>query len=199
MKDILAYFVVLPLLITGCSSSLKIQSEPSDVEVYISQQESKEKKLLGKTPVEVSYNDLKEKLGSSISPSDMLVVTLENREYESEKVYVPPASFGMTTTHVQVKLTPKKEVSNAGNILQRLHNAQKFAQAGQFERAHVETDKVLELDPKFVRALSMKGSISYLQKKYDESIKWFEKALALDPAFEEAVKMIAKIKQEQKK
>ncbi len=191
--------LVFTLLAMGCSSSLKVQSEPAGVEVFISQQESKEKKSFGKTPVEITYNDLREKLGSSLSPSDMLVVSLESREFEPEKVYVPPSSFGVTTTHVQVRLTPKKEVSNAAGILQRLHNAQKFAQAGQFERAHVETDKVLEIDPKFTRALSMKGSISYLQKNYDEALKWFEKALAVDASFEEAVRMIAKIKQEKSK
>lgn len=44
----------------------------------------------------------------------------------------------------------------------------------------------------------MKGSIFYLQKNYDEALKWFEKALAADSSFEEAVKMINKIKQERK-
>jgi tetratricopeptide (TPR) repeat protein len=196
MKNLVFAFGFLALC--SCSSMLKIQTEPAGVEVFISQQDSKEKKSIGKTPVEISREELREKLGSSISPSDMLVINLESREFESEKIYVPPSSFGATGTIVQVKMTSRKEAGNASQILQRLHNTQKFAQAGQFERAHIETDKVLEVDPQFVRALSMKGSIFYLQKNYDEAVKWYEKALAVDSSFDEAVKMIAKIKQERK-
>ena len=69
---------------------------------------------------------------------------------------------------------------------------------GLSRRAQIETDKALEVDPKFVRSLSMKGSLYYMQKNYNEAVAWFEKALAVDNSFEEAVKMIAKIKQERK-
>lgn len=194
-------FVSIALLgggLIGCSSVLKIQSEPSGAEAFIAQQDSTDRKLLGRTPVEIKYSELRDKLGSNVSPSDMLVVTLELQDMETQKIFVPPTSFGTTNINVQVKMASKKEVGSANNILQWLHNAQKFAQGGEFERAHIEVDKVLAVDAKFVRALSMKGSVYYLQKNYDEAAKWFEKALATDGSFEEAVKMLNKIKQERK-
>jgi len=186
-------------LLVGCSSKLKIQSEPSDIEVFVAQQNSAQKKSLGKTPIEITYSDLSEKVGGTQSSGEFLNISFEAKDFDIEKVLLPSKPFGLTSTQIYVKLTPLKDVSQARDILQKLHNAQKFAQAGQFDRAFVDIDKVLEVDPSFIRALSLKGSVYYLQKNYDEALKWFEKALALDGSFEEAVKMIAKIKEEKKK
>lgn len=190
---------LLPVLLAagcGTTAKLKVQSEPPEAEVYVSQQRSTEKKLIGKTPLEISYNELFEKAGSSVAPGEFLNIYVQAKNFETEKVLLPPNAFGNTSTMVQVKLQATNEVINAGQILQRLHNAQKFAQSAQFERAHIEVDHALEIDPKFIRALSLKASIYYLEKKYDDSVKWYEKALAIDSSFDEAVKMISRIKQE---
>ncbi len=176
-----------------------MQSEPSDVEVFASAQNSNQKKSLGKTPLEIKYSELYEKAGFTPSNGEFLSITLEGKDYDVEKLLLPPAPYGLTSSQMFVKLTPLKDVSQAKEILQKLHIAQKFAQAAQFERALVEIDKVLEVDPKFIRALSLKGSVYYLQKNFDEALKWFEKALSLDGSFEEAIKMITKIKEEKKK
>ena len=185
--------------LTSCSSKLIVQSDPSDVEVFASAQNSNQKKSIGKTPLEIKYSDLYEKAGFTPSNGEFLYISLEGKDYDVEKVLLPPTPYGLTSSHVLVKLTPLKDVSQAKEILQKLHIAQKFAQAAQFERALVEIDKVLEVDPNFIRALSLKGSVYYLQKNFDEALKWFEKALSLDGSFEEAVKMISKIKEEKKK
>jgi len=183
----------------GCSSKIKIQSEPSDIEVFAAQQNSSQKKSLGKTPIEISYTYLGDKVGGTPASGEFLNLSFESKDFDTKIVLLPSKPFGLTSTQVYVKLTPLKDVSQARDILQKLHNAQKFAQAGQFERAFVDIDKVLEVDPSFIRALSLKGSVYYLQKNYDEALKWFEKALALDSSFDEAIKMIAKIREEKKK
>lgn len=197
LKNIILSFVFF--LTMSCTSKLKIQSEPADIEVFVAQQNSTQKKSLGKTPLEITYSDLNEKIGVTQNSGEFISISFESKDYDIEKVLLLAKPFGMTSTQVFVKLTPLKDVSHARDILQKLHNAQKFAQAAQFDRALVDIDKVLEVDPNFIRALSLKGSIYYLQKNYDEALKWFEKALALDGSFEEAIKMIAKIKEEKKK
>lgn len=194
-----SFILIFIFLFSGCSSKLKIKSEPIDIEVFVAQQNSVQKKSLGKTPLEITYSELYEKIGGTQNAGEFINMSFESKDYDVEKVLLPSKPFGLTSTEVYVKLTPLKDVSQARDILQKLHNAQKFAQAGQFDRALVDIDKVLEVDPGFIRALSLKGSVYYLQKNYDEALKWFEKALALDSSFEEAVKMIAKIKEEKKK
>ena len=198
MKNIFCALLFLGLTI-GCSSKLKIQSEPSDAEVFVSQQKSLERKSLGKTPLELSYKDFTEKAGGAPPSGEFFVLQFELKDYETEKLLLPSQPFGATSSQVSAKMVPAKEANEARDILQRLHNAQKFAYNSQFERAIVEVDKVLELDPKFARALSLKGSIFYLQKKYDEAIVWFEKSLSADPSFDEALRMINKIKAEKQK
>jgi tetratricopeptide (TPR) repeat protein len=191
-------FVFFIFASLGCSTKLKVQSEPTDAEVFVSQQYSTEKKSLGKTPLEISYAELNEKSGGPPKAGEFLVLSFEAKDFEAEKILLPAAPFGATDSNVSVRMVASKDANRAKNILDRLHNAQKFAQSSQFERAHIETDKVLEIDPNFLRALSMKGSIYYLQKQYEEALKWFEKALAADNSFEEAAKMISKIRQERK-
>ena len=202
MKFILNSFIgilFIGFLFISCTSKIKIQSVPSDAEIFISQQNSLERKSLGKTPLEISVKDFSEKAGGQLRNGEFYILTIESKDCESEKILLPPQPFGVTETQVIAKLIPLKEGIQAKGILERLHNAQKFAQGGQFERALMETDKVLEIDSKLTRALSMKGSIYYLQKKYDEALTWFDKAIIQDPSFEEAVHMINKIKAEKKK
>ncbi len=190
----------LSLIVFGCSGpQLKIQSDPSNAQVFAAQQSSKERKLIGTTPLEISFKDLYEKTGGASQASgDYLALTFEANNLEPEQIMLPPVTYGTSTMNLRVALGPKKEVKGAGAILQRLHNTQKFAQAGQLERAQIEVDKALEIDPQFVRSLSMKGSLYYLQKDYTEALKWFEKALAVDSSFEQALKMITRIKEEKK-
>ena len=197
--SVLSILFLLSIVVSGCSSPrLKVQSTPSNAQVFLAQQSAKDRKLLGTTPLEITFKDLYEKAGSSPSNGEYLVLTLENASLEPERVLLPPVSFGSNVMNVKVQLSPKMDVKRAESILQRLHNAQKFAQAGQFERAQIETDKALDVDPTYVRSVSMKGSIFYMQKNYDEATKWFEKALAIDANFDQAVKMIARIKEERK-
>lgn len=187
-------------LFVGCTSKIKIQSEPTETTVFVGQQNTLDRRPLGKAPLELTFNELAEKAGGSMKTGDYIVLTFEAKDYETEKLLLPVPVFGATNTNVFVKLqnSSEKKDSIYREILQRLHNAQKYAQASLFERALIETDKVLELDPKFERALSMKGSIYYLQKNYTEALKWFDEAIRVDPAFEEAIKMINKIKAEMK-
>lgn len=187
-------------LFSGCTSKIKIQAEPTDVNVFVGQQNTLDRRPLGMAPLELSFNELSEKAGGSMKTGDYVVLTFEAKDYETEKVLLPVPVLGATSTNLFVKLQNSNERKESiyREILQRLHNAQKYAQASQFERALIETDKVLDLDPKFERALSMKGSIYYLQKNYIQALKWFDEAIRIDPAFDEAIKMINKIKAEMK-
>lgn len=194
-----AVTILSGLLFLSCSSKLKIQSEPSDAEVFVSQQNSLDRKSLGKAPLDISYSDLIDKAGGTARTGEFYVLSFELKDHETEKLLLPPQPFGATQANVVAKLVPSKDANQAKDILQRMHNAQKFAQSGQFERAMAETDKILEVDAKFARALSLKGSIYFLQKNYDDALAWFEKALASDPSFDDALRMINKIKAEKKK
>lgn len=186
--------IIGSILFVGCSTKLVISTEPTEVDVTLKLPNG-EKKPLGKTPTEVTLSDLEKDLPLTASTGEMLELQFEKTDFESQRIWIPPAKFGMTTVNVFTKLKSGTDQAKlADSLLQYLHNAQKFAANGNFERAIQEVDIALEKNPRFVRGLSMKGAILFNQGKWDDSRKWYEKALNIDNSFDEAVKMIDQIK-----
>lgn len=50
-----------------------------------------------------------------------------------------------------------------------------------FPSALRDTDKCLEIDPTFVKALSRKGNIHFGLKEFHKALETFEKGLKLEP------------------
>ena len=197
MEKNLSYFSLILMCanLIACSTGLTVKSEPADADVYIQAKDSESKTVIGKTPLTITEAELQEKAKVDPSASDYYVLTVEKKGYAPEKLLVPPTRLGHIETVVSAKLTESGNSSLITNkLLGHLFNAQKFANLAQFERAQSEIDKALEIEPKFARAMSLRGSIYFVQKNYNESLTWFEKALTAEPNFEEAVKMIAQIK-----
>lgn len=184
----------LALFFSGCATKLVLLSEPSEVEISLKLPNG-EKKSLGKTPTELSLSDLEKDLPLTAATGEMLELLFEKNDFESQQVWIPSTKFGMTKVALFTKLKAGTDQAKlADSLLQYLHNAQKFASNGNFDRALQEVDLVLEKNPKFIRALSMKGALLFNQEKWDDSRKWYEKALSFDNSFDEAVKMIDQIK-----
>lgn len=195
-KDIsfLQIAILWILVLLGCTPSLTIRSDPSEAIVNVSLPNG-QKKELGKTPFDISYTEIEKVLPLSALTGEMIPLLFEKKEFESMTVMVPASHFGMLSTSVLSKMKPMQDSTlSATQLLQYLHNTQKFVNSGNFQRGLEEIDKAIEKDPKFIRALSMKASIYFVQKKWDDSLIWYEKALSLDNSFDEAIKMIAEIK-----
>lgn len=196
------YFKCLAALIvffaiTNCSSLFVVNSDPGKSDVFYVDIKTKEKKILGQTPYQIDVEELRNKAGESISSGDFFTVIVEKPGYVSESYNIPTTRFGMLVTQLNAKLKEGKseeEKKMAKEILDRIFLAQKFALMQQFERAHIEVDKILTDYPTFPRALSMRATLYYAQKNYIESAKWYEEALKVDPQFDEAVKMLARVK-----
>jgi hypothetical protein len=187
---------VIGLLITvGCGSTLIVRSEPGDAKVSILQAGSRDAKAIGATPVEITDKSLQEILQIDPNSSNYYEVMIEKEGFETEKLMVPSARFVPMKTTVEVRLRPgSSEMRLASQLVQLLLNAQKFATKAEYDRAQVELDRALLIDPNFTRAMTMRGSIFFLQGRYQDSLTWYEKALALDSKLDEAVKMITQVK-----
>lgn len=187
-------YILLLFLIWGCAPKMMIKSDPSEatVSLYLPNGVKKE---IGKTPFEIPYSDLENAVPLSPATGEMVPLMFEKADQEPLLVMVPTVRFGLVSTSVLAKLKAgQNSADTAQQLLQFLHNAQKFVNAGNFDRAHIEVDSALAKNPKFIRGLSMKASIFYVQKKWDESLSWYEKALALDNSFDEAIRMISEIR-----
>lgn len=190
---------LLILFITGCSSAFKVTSEPPDAEVALKVGENAERKIIGKTPLNMPYSEVSKAVGKDLKPGEFITLEVVKPGFVTESLNIPGTRFGTTLTEIQLKLKPDsktgEDAKSANDILTKLFLAQKFANSQQFERALIELDQLLTQYPKFARALSMKGSIYLVQKRYDESLKWYEEALKADPQMEDTVKLSAKVRE----
>ena len=192
-------FAGLALLFTsGCmTQTFTVTSEPPQADVYYQPPGATEKRTIGKTPISMPMKDLKAIIGETASSGQYFPVTVEKTGYNSETLQIPASRFGTLVTALDVKLKEgvvAKEEKTAKVLIDHLFLAQKYAVTLQFERAQIEIDKILADFPTFPRALSMRASIFYAQKNYNESLKWYEAALKVDPNMDDAVKMAAKIR-----
>jgi tetratricopeptide (TPR) repeat protein len=200
MRHTLVSLMILTLTSAlGCAgASFQVKSDPIDAEVFVENPKTGMKKSIGKTPVEVSPSTLKEVAGPEILAGEYFNVIVEKKGFLTQRQSVPSTRFGTLLTSLEVKMKEGEDVKQAkiaGEILDRLFAAQKFALKKEYERAQIEIDRVIAEYPEFPRALSMRASIYFVQGKFAESIKWYEQALKYDPKMEEAIKMIARAKQ----
>ncbi len=178
----------------GCTPALTVRSEPPGA-LVTSTMRNGEKQELGRTPFSILYSDLEKVSPLASVTGEMIPLVFEKEGSEQVTLMVPTVRMGLSSATITAKLKSIEEATaTADSLLQYLHNAQKFANAGNYQRALEEVDKAIEKDSRFIRALSMKGSIYFVQSRWDDSLVWYEKALSLDNGFEEAVKMIAEIK-----
>ncbi|MCB9086042.1 MAG: tetratricopeptide repeat protein [Bdellovibrionaceae bacterium] len=186
---------ILLVLLSACSSKMIIKTEPEGAEVFIKGSGGGKKHSLGSTPLHLSLSEIESKVVVDPGAGEYYELIVEKSKWRTESIMVPVARLSTLETRIDVKLQSQEDEGRiASQMVQHLFNAQKFAGFKEFDRAQVELDKALELDDRFVRALSMRGSIYYLQGNLDESLKWYEKALNIDPKLQDAIEMIDKIR-----
>ena len=175
-------------------TNLKIISQPKEVDIFISEMGGTTLTFVGKTPIEITDRELKEKF--KISPSEMDFFQIQARKigYQSEKLLVPLGGWLQSSASIRVYLKEGKDIgSDVEKIVQRIFNAQKLVEKSQYGQAHEQFDEILGQYPKLSRVMSMKAGTYYLQKQFDESKLWYEKALKEDPNRTDAVIMLEKI------
>ena len=196
MKTILKILFLFSLTcLTACHPTLSVKSEPAEAEVFIQPKGAEAKISLGKTPLSIPVEEIQGKAKINPSSGDYVELSITKKGFATERILVPPTRLGNMETIVVTKLKEGTDESlTANKLLNHLYTAQKFANQTQFERAQAELDKALELEPRFSKALSLRGSIYFIQKNYPEALNWFEKSLASDPGAEDSIKMISQIK-----
>jgi len=190
------YFFVL-ILTFGCSTKFVVKSEPPEANVYFLDVKTGEKKSIGKTPLEMPAEDVKKAVENMPTAGEFYTVVVEKNGFETQTFSLPTAQYTTLVTALDVKLKEgnvQRELKLAKSILDQMFLAQKFALKNQFERAHIELDKIIEQFPSFSKALSMRASVYFAQKNYPESLRWFEESLRLEPTSEESIKMAAKLR-----
>jgi len=192
-----AFELILLATLPACATStFSVTTEPQQADVYFLSAGG-ERKVVGKTPLTLPMSEFRAILGNDVASGQYFPLVIEKQGFLSQTLALPASRFGTLVTALNVKLKPGNdalEEKTAKVVIDHLFLAQKYALTQQFERAHIEIDKVIATFPSFARALSMRASIYYAQKNWAESLKWYEEALKSDPQMDDAVKMTAKIR-----
>jgi tetratricopeptide (TPR) repeat protein len=191
--------VIFSLILVGCGTApFKVVTDPEQAEVFIVNSSTQEEKQLGLTPLLKTDKDLEEHLKGQNSPGGLVNIIVKKDGFKTKDLWVPINAGGNLGTQLVLKLDPTTssadELKTAQDLLQKLFLSQQFAKSSQLERALIEIDKILEVFPKFDRALSMKAAIHYAKGEFEESLKWYENALAVNPELKTAIDMAGKVR-----
>lgn len=188
-------FIVGSIFLLGCSSKLVVQSDPAQADIFVAIEGQSQKIKIGQTPLELTEEQIAEKLKLTAESSQWVEFTFEKKDFESKTIYLPSNRFGELTRIFKIKLKPSEDSSTTVvKMMRYFFNAKKFAETRQFERAHAEIDKVLALDSQIPQAYAMKAGIFFLQQNMQDAANLYTKALEIDPSFDEAIKMLDRIK-----
>lgn len=185
---------LISLTISACGSKIVIQSEPSQAEVYATIEGKADKIKLGETPLELTETNIAEALKITPETSQWLEFTFEKKEYQKRTVMVPSNRWGESVKIIKINLPQSTEQTTlAKKVVNHFFNAKKFAESKQFDQAHAEIDKILEIDSKLAQAVTMKASIYFLQNKTEDAKRLYREALTIDPGSSDAIQMLEKI------
>lgn len=186
------------LFLSSCASKLVVQSEPSNATVYISVSGKAERVKVGETPIELTEAQINESLKLTPESTQWVEFVLEKKDFLSKTIYLPSNRWGELSKIVKLYLKPADDsTTTVDKLLKHFFNSKKFVETRQFESAHQEIDRVLEVDSRMTQALNMKAGIYYLQGNIDEARKYYKKSLEFDPGSNDAIKMMEKIQKEQ--
>ncbi len=196
---ILSLVFALQFLANCGTTPFKVVSEPDQAQVFIVSGDPREEKPIGLTPLLKTDKDLEEYLKGQNFPGGLVNLVIKKDGYKTKDLWVPINAGGNLGTQLVLKLdettSREDEVKTAQVLLERLFLSQQFAKTSQLERALIEIDKILEVFPKFDRALSMKAAIHYAKGEFEESLKWYESALAVNPELKTAIDMAGKVRE----
>ena len=179
----------------GCASKLVVQTEPNQADVFLSVDGKSEKIKAGQSPLELTETQINELLKIESEKSHWIKMTIEKKDHVTKEFMLPSNRWGEQTKNIKVILPTLDDTSTTvKKVLKYFFNAKKFAETKQYEQAHIEIDRVLEIDSSMVQALSMKAGIFFLQGNFEESRQLYRKAIDIDPGFNDAVQMLEKIK-----
>lgn len=185
-------------LAAGCSSSkFIVKSDPEGAKVYYENTESRERKLLGQTPLELGYKDV------NANSSAFFSIVVVKEGFEERRLVIPDTLPFRGGSDMKVDLNLRKSPCEGpqnidaavwSDAIELLFDAQKLAMAKNYEPAIVKVNSAIKKTGGFHKAYTLLGSIYFLMKDYRKSLKSWETAAKLNTRDQEAARMIELLK-----
>lgn len=183
--------LLLAFITVGCASGhLRVQSEPSGADVYISTPGQAQRKL-GRTPLEAPT--------STSLKTEAAQITVSKEGYKTETVVVPASAFEKSA-NVDVKLTESKlpaTCQDFGGAVQEVARgvaeSQSYIQTKNLDRAEQTLNRLTEKFSDVSVLFDLLGNVHYLRRDLDRALTAYRKSITLNPGNVETARMIKKI------
>jgi tetratricopeptide (TPR) repeat protein len=180
-------YIIIFTLFSGCSSIVKVDSEPSEATVYI--KEGQRLKKIGQTPLNLDYQ--------SFSHLKSFQLRIEKEGYRPQEMLVDNRGLGVTSeifTTMELSKGENTDVEiNAGEALSKsisvyqaqqhrgLATIQSQLNANEFFQAEVSARQFVSENPFSSVGWALLGNAYYLQNKSDQALDAYRKSYEYDP------------------
>ena len=190
--QLLSYIVFLTQL-SGCTSlSFRIESEPTEAEVYLIRSQF-DPVPLGKTPFTLSKDQMPEAFKENVE------IKVGKDGYESSLVLIPD-SFSGANHQLSVTLKPDRICAaciDRDAALNKISHQIVEAQAAIYKKDFQTGMRVLlsltESFPSVAILYSLIGNVEYLLKDFEKAKFYYTKALNLDPQDKNIAHMLERL------
>lgn len=182
--------LILSLFTVGCSTSiLKIDSEPTGADVYVSQANRPAIKV-GQTPLNIEES----KLANGVEPFQ---VTISRDGYLNEHVLVPSSTLSRNTS-ITVRLkNDLSKISQSSEQLDKVASAtaltQHLIRMKELDKAEQNLITISNQFPSVATFQELLGNVYYLKRDFTKALKAYESASNLNPKNNETQSMIEKL------
>lgn len=186
MNFIKGLFFIIIFSNTCFGASFSINSQPSEVEIFIAADANQKPVLLGKTPFK---QDL-EQLIQTYVKKNQFILTLKKKGYEDYNVLFTK------TNSVDIKLNVNLQVENRisqiqdhDKLMMELFNVQKLIRGRNISDAIKKLDQLEKKFGDFSIVAELKATAYYMNKDIENALSYYRRAFALNSENVDAYKM----------
>ncbi len=173
-------------LVCSCAS-LKVISQPPGADVILLAANNSQPKIVGKTPYESAVSDLSEFTGGG-----PIVVQVKQTGYQPQNFLVPTLG-GEYVVEANLERNPFASFDELNKIVKMAFLAERQILQKQYDDALKTAEKLQSINDNVAMAFQIKGTVYFIQGKFNESRFALVRALELDPENPEVKNMLTAV------
>jgi tetratricopeptide (TPR) repeat protein len=182
-KGIIILFI---MSFSAFAAEFAVDSQPSEVEIYIASDANEKALMLGKTPFK---QDL-DMLIKTYVKKDQFILTLKKKGYEDYNVLLTKTSNVDIKLNVNLKVEDRiSQIKDHDRLMMELFIVQKLIRAKNVGDAIKKLDELEKKYGDFSIVAELKATAYYMNKDVENALSYYRRAFALNSENIDAYKM----------
>lgn len=183
----------IAIVAVGCApSQVRISSTPEKAEVFLAvggQQPTR----IGETPLVIARESLPQ-------ASQPIRISIRKKGFDTENVLIPQASFSGSieiSSQLVASQSDNQCVESRGfvdKLSKSILLIQSMVNKGEYRSAEQAATALLTEYPDAAMVNVLVGNVHYLNRRFDEALRAYEKALRIDPSNREVEDVISRLR-----